>query len=192
MVYSRVDEDGIKSSFISSSVNWAFTQCAVDQAVFHKKTGLKLTIIAVHVDNCTIAATTIDLILGVKREICKYVEISDLGELHWLLRIEIVRNRDAHTIHLSQKSYIDTVICRFNLEDAKPVSTPMETNVQYTSLQSPKTPHEVALMKNVPYHEAIGLLMWACLGTRPDIAFAVTTLSRFSKDPGEVHWIVVK
>jgi hypothetical protein len=27
---------------------------------------------------------------------------------------------------------------------------------------------------------------------RPDIAFAVTTLSRFSKDPGEVHWIAVK
>jgi hypothetical protein len=83
----------------------------------------------VHVDDCTIAATTIDLILGIKQEICKYVKISDLGELHWLLRIEIVQNRDARTIHLSQKSYIDTVICRFNLEDAKPFSTPMETNV---------------------------------------------------------------
>jgi hypothetical protein len=47
-------------------------------------------------------------------------------------------------------------------------------------------------MKNVPYHEAIGSLMWACLGTRPDIAFAVTMLSCFSKDPGEVHWIAVK
>jgi hypothetical protein len=68
----------------------------------------------------------------------------------------------------------------------------METNVQYTSLQSPKTPQEVALMKNVPYHEVIGLLMWACLGMCPDIAFAVTMLSHFSKDPGEAHWLVVK
>jgi hypothetical protein len=47
-------------------------------------------------------------------------------------------------------------------------------------------------MKSVLYHEAIGSLMWACLRTRPDITFAVTTLSRFSKDPGEVHWIAVK
>jgi hypothetical protein len=169
-----------------------FTQYAVNQAVFHQKTGPKLTIITVHINNCTIAATTIDLILGIKREIYKYVEISDLGELHWLLRIEIVRNRDACTIHLSQKSYIDTVIHRFNLEDTRPVFTPMETNVQYTSLQSPKTTREVALMKNVPYHEATGSLMWACLRTRPDIAFAVTTLSHFSKDPGEAHWLAVK
>jgi hypothetical protein len=43
-----------------------FTQCTINQAVFHQKTGPKLTIITVHVDDCTIAATTIDLILGVK------------------------------------------------------------------------------------------------------------------------------
>jgi hypothetical protein len=47
-------------------------------------------------------------------------------------------------------------------------------------------------MRNMPYHEVIGSLMWACLGTHPDIAFAVTTLSHFSKDPGEAHWLVVK
>jgi hypothetical protein len=47
-------------------------------------------------------------------------------------------------------------------------------------------------MKNVPYHEAIGSLMWACLGTHPDITFAVTMLLHFSKDPGKMHWIAVK
>jgi hypothetical protein len=47
-------------------------------------------------------------------------------------------------------------------------------------------------MRDVPYHEAIGSLMWACLGTRPDIAFAVTTLSRFSKNPGPSHWEAAK
>jgi hypothetical protein len=34
--------------------------------------------------------------------------------------------------------------------------------------------------------------MWACLWTRPDIAFAVMTLSRFSKNPGPTHWDVTK
>lgn len=59
-------------------------------------------------------------------------------------------------------------------------------------MQSPKTPCEVTAMRNIPYHEGISSLMWACLRTHPDIAFAVMTLSRFSTDPGDAHWLAVK
>lgn len=45
-------------------------------------------------------------------------------------------------------------------------------------------------MRDVPYYEAMGSLMWACLGMRSDIAFAVTTLSRYTKNPGMPHWDV--
>ena len=34
--------------------------------------------------------------------------------------------------------------------------------------------------------------MYAMLGTRPDIAFAVTTLSQFSSNPGYPHWLALK
>jgi len=44
----------------------------------------------------------------------------------------------------------------------------------------------------VPYHEAVGSLMYAALGTRPDIAYAVQTVSRFSSKPGLDHWEAVK
>jgi hypothetical protein len=47
-------------------------------------------------------------------------------------------------------------------------------------------------MRNTPYHEAIGSLMYASLGTRPDITFAVQTVSRFSINPGPTHWEAVK
>ena len=47
-------------------------------------------------------------------------------------------------------------------------------------------------MRNVPYREAVGLLMYAALGTRPDIAFAVQTVSCFSIRPGIAHWEAVK
>jgi hypothetical protein len=49
-------------------------------------------IVLVHVDDCTIAATSIILIDRFKAEISKHVEITDLGDLHWLLGIEIARN----------------------------------------------------------------------------------------------------
>jgi hypothetical protein len=47
-------------------------------------------------------------------------------------------------------------------------------------------------MRGVPYREAIGSLMYAALGTRPDISFAVSFLSQFMQNPGRAHWEAVK
>ena len=80
-----------------------FTQCSVDQAVyFRRRKPSELVIIVVHVDYCTIAAMTLQEIDEFKRDIRKHVKITDLGELHWLLGIEVMRNRDEHTVSLCQ------------------------------------------------------------------------------------------
>ena len=47
-------------------------------------------------------------------------------------------------------------------------------------------------MKNIPYCEGVGSLMYASVGMHPDIAFAVSTLAQFSENPGQVHWDAVK
>jgi hypothetical protein len=47
-------------------------------------------------------------------------------------------------------------------------------------------------MKNTPYREAIGSLMYAAVATRPDIAFAISTLSQFLNNPGDLHWEATK
>ena len=47
-------------------------------------------------------------------------------------------------------------------------------------------------MKNVPYCEAMGSLMYAAMGTRPDIVFATLTVAQFSENPGWPHWEAVK
>ena len=169
-----------------------FKRCDVDQAVFYRRKGSTLIIVLVHVDDCTIAGTSISLILRFKIEIAKYVTITDLGELHWILGIEVKRVRERCTIHLSQRSYIDSMLRRYGFEDLKPVSLPMEASIRLTSAQSPSTTQQIAHMRNIPYQEAVGSLMYASLGTRPDITYAVQTVSRFSKNPGEAHWEAVK
>ena len=47
-------------------------------------------------------------------------------------------------------------------------------------------------MRNIPYQEAIGSLMYALVATRPDILFTVSILSQFLNNPGWVHWEAVK
>ncbi|KAJ8456406.1 hypothetical protein ONZ45_g18732 [Pleurotus djamor] len=67
----------------------------------------------------------------------------------------------------------------------------METNIRLTSAQAPSTTREFALMRDVPYQEAVGSLIYLLLATRPDIAYAVQTVSRFMKNPGPAHWDAV-
>ena len=71
-----------------------FKRCDVDQAVFYRKQGTALIIVLVHVDDCTIACTSITLILRFKIKIAKYVTITDLGELHCILGIKVKRVRE--------------------------------------------------------------------------------------------------
>jgi hypothetical protein len=68
----------------------------------------------------------------------------------------------------------------------------MDLNVHLTSAQSPSTTQEFVRMHDMPYHEAVGSLMYAALGTRPDIAHAVQTASWFSSKPSIDHWEAVK
>lgn len=47
-------------------------------------------------------------------------------------------------------------------------------------------------MRNVLYQRAIGSLMYAGTSTRPDISFAIATLSQYMRNMGREHWEAVK
>jgi len=57
---------------------------------------------------------------------------------------------------------------------------------------SPKTTKEKEDMQHIPYREALGALMFVYQGTRPDIASALTSLGRFTANPGKAHWTALK
>ena len=62
---------------------------------------------------------------------------------------------------------------KFNLTNAKPVSTPMMVGTTFTREQSPSTVNQLARMKGVPYSEAIGSVLWPVVISRPDAAYSV-------------------
>ena len=55
------------------------------------------------------------LIDGFKKAIAKQVEISDLGELHWILGIEVRRERENKGILFSQRAYLDSILRHYGL-----------------------------------------------------------------------------
>ena len=58
--------------------------------------------------------------------------------------------------------------------------------------QQPSTEEEKIEMADVPYRSAIGSLMYLATCTRPDLAAAMSELSKFSQNPGVAHWEGVK
>jgi len=171
-----------------------FRQCAVDQAVYFRVVIVKgkLTVVVVHVDDCTIIATTIRLIKELKAGLRMHFKVTDLGELHWMLGIEVKRDCPSQVIHISQCAYINAILRRYNLANLKLLSTPMDHQIRLSSEQVPASAAECAMMCDVPYREAVGALNWAALATRPDIAFAVATVAHFAANPGPAHWEAVK
>jgi len=106
-----------------------FLRCGVDQAVFFRRERWAVIMVLVHVDDCMIAVTSITLITDFKAWISEHVDITDLGKLHWLLGIEIKCDQEHHTIHLSQHSYINSILWCYGLQNLKPVSISMDTNI---------------------------------------------------------------
>ena len=47
-------------------------------------------------------------------------------------------------------------------------------------------------MFDIPYCKAVGSLMYAAMGTRLDVTYAVTALSQFMQNPGHAHWDALK
>ena len=80
------------------------------------------------------------------------------------------------------------------MDEAHPLSTPMvvcSLDVKKDPFR-PQEKNEEILGSEVPYHSAIGALMYLANTTRPDIAFAVNLLARYSSAPTRRHWNGIK
>ncbi|KAH9324677.1 hypothetical protein KI387_004855, partial [Taxus chinensis] len=127
-----------------------------------------------------------------KKQLSESFDMKDLGAARQILGMRITRDRKERKLTLSQEEYIKKVLDRFNMQDAKPVGTPLAGHFKLSKEQCPKTEQERNQMSKVPYSSAVGSLMYAMVCTRPDIAHAVGAVSRFMSDPGKEHWQAVK
>ena len=172
--------------------NLGFKRSAIDHSVFFKRKGEEHTIVAVATDDMAVTSKRPEDARRFKDDIRKHWDITDHGPINWFLGFEIKRDREAKTLSINQRAYIESMAEKFRLTNMKKIHTPMDPNVVFTTKQSPSTINQVARMKGIPYAEAIGSVLWPTVVSRPDTAYAVGILSQFIQNPGAAHWEGVK
>ena len=164
-----------------------FIQTEGDPCLYVSRDEGETVLIAVYVDDILIAGKTDKRIAEVKAAIANRFEAKDMGELHYFLGVKVVQDQKAGTIWLGQPAYSESILQQFNMQDAKSCKTPVDLSLKLT-----KATEESSLVNQELYQSAVGKLLYLSTRTRPDIAFAVSTVAKFTAKPTEQHWTAVK
>ncbi len=124
-------------------------------------------------------------IMREKKELARNFEMCDLGKVRWFLVMEITCDWVACTITIDQQQYIWRILEHFRLENSWSVSTPMAVNIKLPKLETPE-------VDQCLYQLMVSSLMYAVIGTWPDIMFAIHYLSQFSVAPSSEHIMALK
>jgi hypothetical protein len=169
-------------------VSIGFIACLHDPCLFIRRAIDRCCYIFVYVDDLVIAATSREEMSVVKAELTSKWSMKDLGPLESILGIRVIRNRSERTLFLSQEKYVDNMLRKFKLEDVKATRTPLDPGCALSKQMNAETEEDRRLTVKQPYRELVGSLMYLMVCTRPDIAFSVSQLSRYSSNHGMGHW----
>jgi hypothetical protein len=171
--YGRID------SFLTSL---GFTKSKADSNLYFKVMNDEPVILLLYVDDLFLTGEE-KLIIECKKRLTSEFEMKDLGLMHYFLGLEVWQSPER--IFLNQGKYAVEILKRFDMLECKPMNTPMETKLKLLVDTSSE------LIDSTLYRHIIGSLMYLT-NTKPDICFAVNTLSQFLVEPRHVHLVVAK
>ena len=160
-----------------------FANSTADASLFVHRHGQTITYVLVNVDDKLVTGNNPLVVDKVLHSFAERFSIKDPVDLHYFLGIEAIRTLSG--LHLMQQKYINDLLHKQNMTDAKPVASPLPTSPKLTLLGGTPLP-DVA-----PYRSLVGSLQYLAF-TRPDIAYAVARLSQFMHKLTLEHWQAVK
>ncbi|MCP4341870.1 MAG: hypothetical protein GY799_24050, partial [Desulfobulbaceae bacterium] len=162
-----------------------YEQCPSDPCLFWKRNGNDILYLCVYVDDILMVSNSRKILNLEKTIMGSRFPMRDLGKATYILRMKIVRDRKSRTMWLSQEGYVQEILKKFKMENCKPVSTPADANVKLSK-------NDGDPVSQVQYQSLVGSLIFAAIGTRPDIAQAVGMVSQHNSNPGNIHWTAAK
>jgi hypothetical protein len=158
-----------------------FQPCHHDPSIFVNID--RTIIIGVYVDDMLVlGANPLEVEKTIKGISSKW-QIKDLGNVRQILGLQVSRNRELKALRISQGPYVQDLITKLGLDNARELSTPIADR---ESLGKARKEEELA--DQTRYQELIGSLMWLSQRTRPDIQYAVNQLSQHCSEPVVRHW----
>ena len=136
-------------------------------------------------------------IAGIYQEIVAFMHaagwvVKEMGfpQQYLSLDIHCIRNDDViEILVLHQSNFITLLIEKYGLQKALPASTPMPEKWELESHNLTDSP---ILATQKEYASLVGALLYVAVCTRPDIAFAVNHLARYTREPRQAHWDAAK
>ncbi|POM69384.1 LOW QUALITY PROTEIN: Integrase catalytic core protein [Phytophthora palmivora] len=154
--------------------------------IYVQNVGEEWLIVVVSVDDLTIMSRNMRLIHRMKAELSNRFKNEDIGDIHYILKMELQHNREQRVMMVSQRKYIVELITTYKMVDSAPVMTPqvagltLEPDMKMSAQQIAAQPYD--------YRGIVGSLQYLVRGTRPDIANAVRELSKFLSCYNRTHW----
>ena len=137
--------------FDSFMMEQGYIRCHSDHCVYTKKfEDGSYIILCLYVDDMLVAGKNMQEIKLLKKQLSESFDMKDLGAARQILGMRITRDRKERKLTLSQEEYIKKVLDRFNMQDAKPVGTPLAGHFKLSKEQCPKTEQERNQMSKVP------------------------------------------
>jgi hypothetical protein len=155
----------------------------IDTTLFTKRVKGDLFVCQIYVDDIIFGSTNHACNVEFQNLMTKEFAMSMMGELKFFLGFQVKQLRGGTFIN--QAKYIQDMLKRFDMVDAKPMKTPMPTNGQLDLDPNGKDVDQKV------YRSMIGSLLYLC-ASRPDIMLSVCMCARFQSAPKESHYMAVK
>jgi hypothetical protein len=140
-----------------------------------------------YVDDMLIAAKSMKEVAALKAQFSHEFDMKDLGAMKKILGMELIWDRKSGLLYLSQKNYIEKVLYRFNMHNAKLVSTPLAPHFKLSAKQCSESDDDLEYMSKIPYSSVVGSLMYAMVYSHPDLSHAMSVISRYMANPDREH-----
>jgi hypothetical protein len=160
--------------------------------VFIRRSSTLFRIISVYVDDLNIIGTKLN-INEARDHLKTQFEMKDFGKTRFCLGLQLEHLPTGILIH--QLACVHKILEKFNIDKAYLSKTFMVMRAleKETDPFCPRQEGEEVLGSEYPYLGAIGaIMMYLANNTRPDIAFVVNLLARYSAAPTMLHWNKVK
>jgi hypothetical protein len=113
--YKKFDSFMVGHGYKKTEANHCFYFRKFDEGNF--------IILLLYVDDMLIVGQDAKMISNLKNELFKSFDMKDLGPAQQILGMQIIHDRKAKKVWVSQEKYVERVLERINMKNAKPVST---------------------------------------------------------------------